>query len=249
MLELKLPAGSRASRHASRTQQGRSSKHGRSLHLSDRRTSTLRGAEPTYTAYRERAAQEPGHGEGVRRVPVTYAASSGAPRLVRGTASAAAQTVPATRIGDDPARSPRPAATPSARAVRLPSPSFSDRLAQSEARLVTAAVACTAVFCLLLVVYLGAYAHVTSLGIQQAQYTKALRAARQQNELLRAHLAAARSPQHIVAAAKAQGMEQAAGRACYISSPVQDAVTHKAAGYQVASDGTDTKQYPTDFGH
>ena len=248
MLELKLPAGARASRHASRTQ-GRASKNGRSLHMTDRRTSTLKVGEPAYTAYRERSAAENAEGTDTRRPVTSYAPSSGAPRIAhRHSAAASIQPLPLTGPGADPAHSPRNAPS-AAHGVRLPASSFSDRLVRSEARLVTAAVACTAFVCLLLVVYLGAYAQVTSLGIQQSQYTKALRMARQQNELLSAHLAAARSPQHILAAAAKQGMEQPSGRVCYISSPTSDGMTHRAVGYQVASDGTNSKQYSTNFGH
>ena len=247
MLELKLPAGARGARHGSRAQQGRSSKNGRSLHMTDRRTSTLRVGEPAYTAYRERVAAQQTEADEARHTPAAFTPSSASARLVRGRYPASVEPQPSPRYNGDPELAPRPSATPSPRL--LPAPSFSDRLVQSEARLVTAAVACTAFFCVLLVIYLGAYARVTSLGIQQSQYTKALRMARQQNELLRAHLAAARSPQHIVAAANAQGMEQAAGRACYISLPAQGGLTHRAAGYQVASDGTDSKQYSANIGH
>jgi len=248
MLELKLPAGARASRHASRTQQGRSSKSGRSLHITDRRTSTLRVGASAYTPYRERIASDIDESVEVGRSAAPYTPSSASPRLVRGRYTTSVQPLPSIRTSGEAESSPRPAVSPAVRGVRLAAPSFSDRLAQSEARLVTAAVACTAFFCVLLVVYLAAYAQVTSLGIQQSQYTKALRMARQQNELLRARLAAARSPQHIVAAAQAQGMEQATGRACYIS-PVEGGMTRRTVSYQVASDGTDTKHYSTNLGH
>lgn len=221
MLELKLPASRSASRHAATTPQGRSLGPERIV-LPDGRGSSL---SPRYSG---RAAASPLAAPGRERTAAGRPASSAMPRI---------RTVSPANRESGRLRGTRRAA------------SYDDRLARNETRLVGLAVASTSLFCFLLVVYLAAYANVTSLGIQQAQVTKALRGARQQNEILRAELAAARSPQHIVASAQMQGMVPSTGRACYVTAPSVTASTQTHSRYQVASDGTDTSDTTTDLGH
>ncbi len=127
-----------------------------------------------------------------------------------------------------PALSPRPGArTPSAHPAAAPASSraprraaaLPDRMARSEARLLTTAVTCTAVVCALLVLYLAAYAHITQLGINQAQMRTALRQKRLENETLKATLAGMRNPDHIAAFALAKGMTRDPRRVDYIAPP------------------------------
>lgn len=87
----------------------------------------------------------------------------------------------------------------------LPSARHS-RLSRSEMRLMGLATASTAIACALLLVYLAAYAHVTQLGIEQAQAQAGLHRDQVRSELLMAQRNALESPQRIVAAAAAQGM-------------------------------------------
>ena len=96
-----------------------------------------------------------------------------------------------------PVEEPTRRALPSAR---------TSRLAQSEMRLMGLATVCTAVACALLLVYLAAYAHVTQLGIAQAQARTQLHQNQVRNELLQAERNALECPQRIEAAAAAQGM-------------------------------------------
>ena len=112
-----------------------------------------------------------------------------------------------------PASSPAPARTPR-RGRALP-----DRMARSEARLLTMAVTCTAVVCALLVLYLAAYAHITSLGINQAAMRTALRQKRLENETLKATLAGLQNPDHVAAFALAKGMTRDPRRIDYIAPP------------------------------
>ncbi len=80
------------------------------------------------------------------------------------------------------------------------------RLAQSEMRLMGLATACTGLVCALLLLYLAAYAHVTQLGIDQAQARAQLRQNQLRNALLQAERNSLECPQRIEAAAAAQGM-------------------------------------------
>jgi len=112
-----------------------------------------------------------------------------------------------------PASAPAPARAPR-RAARVP-----DRMARSEARLLTMAVTCTAVVCALLVLYLAAYAHITQLGINQAQMRTALRQKRLENETLKATLAGLQNPDHVAAFALARGMTRDPRRVDYIAPP------------------------------
>lgn len=135
-----------------------------------------------------------------------------------------------------PASSPRPGARPpSARpasaparkgrlAARLP-----DRIARSEARLLTMAVTCTAVVCTLLVLYLAAYAHITQLGINQSQMRTALRQKRLDNETLKSTLAGLRNPDHVAAFALAKGMTRDPRRVDYIAPPLPALVSVPAS--------------------
>ena len=63
------------------------------------------------------------------------------------------------------------------------------------------ATACTAIVCALLLLYLAAYAHVTQLGIDQAQARTQLRQNQLRNALLQAECNSLESPQRIAAAA------------------------------------------------
>lgn len=112
-----------------------------------------------------------------------------------------------------PSHSPRPSRSPR-RGKALP-----DRMARSEARLLTMAVTCTAVVCALLVLYLAAYAHIASLGINQSQMRTALRQKRLDNETLKATLAGLRNPDHVAAFALAKGMTRDPRRIDYIAPP------------------------------
>lgn len=127
-----------------------------------------------------------------------------------------------------PASSPRPGSRiPAARPVSAPVPTrtprrgkaLPDRMARSEARLLTMAVTCTAVVCALLVLYLAAYAHIASLGINQAQMRTALRQKRLDNETLKATLAGLQNPDHVAAFALAKGMTRDPRRIDYIAPP------------------------------
>lgn len=137
-----------------------------------------------------------------------------------------------------PASSPRPGAStlsarpapapihsrPRRRAAQLP-----DRMARSEARLLTMAVTCTAVVCALLVLYLAAYAHIASLGINQAQMRTALRQKRLENETLKATLAGLQNPDHVAAFALAKGMTRDPRRIDYIAPPPPPALPARTA--------------------
>lgn len=96
---------------------------------------------------------------------------------------------------------PRPDVSPAPRSRRR-----AGRAGRSEMRLMGAATACTAVVCGLLLLYLAAYAHVTRLGIDQAQARVRLRQTQLRNEMLRAQCDGLQSPQRILTAAQAQGM-------------------------------------------
>ncbi len=80
------------------------------------------------------------------------------------------------------------------------------RLARSEMRLMGLATACTAIVCALLLLYLAAYAHVTQLGIDQAQARTQLRQNQLRNALLQTERNSLESPQRIAAAAARQKM-------------------------------------------
>ena len=127
-----------------------------------------------------------------------HAPRPASPRVSSAAASVRPRTVGNTALGHaqpDPRPAPRP--------DRLPRRS---RLERSEMRLVGYATTCTGVVCGLLLLYLAAYAHVTQLGIDQAQARSALRASRLKNEMLRAERDHLQSPQRVVAAALALGM-------------------------------------------
>jgi len=151
-----------------------------------------------------------------------------------------------------PASSPRPgASTPSARPVPAPILSrprrraapLPDRMARSEARLLTMAVTCTAVVCALLVLYLAAYAHITSLGINQAQMRTALRQKRLENETLKATLAGLQNPDHVAAFALAKGMTRDPRRIDYIAPPPPASLPARTA-FLSSFDDTPTPNRP-----
>ncbi len=124
--------------------------------------------------------------------------------------------------------------------------SASARLARSEARLLALAISGTALVCGLLVVYLAAYAHVTLLGIDQAQIRVAVRQKRLDNETLRADLAALQSPDRIAAAAQGTlGMTRAPRRVDYIVPPLPQASLSQATAPQALSLETRTPQVAT----
>jgi len=81
-----------------------------------------------------------------------------------------------------------------------------NRLGRSEMRLMGLATVCTAVVCGLLLLYLAAYAHVTRLGIDQANARGQLRRNLLQNEMLQAERDRLQSPHRVIAAATALGM-------------------------------------------
>ena len=75
-------------------------------------------------------------------------------------------------------------------------------------RLMGLATVCTAVVCGLLLLYLAAYAHVTRLGIDQANARGQLRRNQLQNEMLQAERDRLQSPHRVIAAATALGMTE-----------------------------------------
>lgn len=107
--------------------------------------------------------------------------------------------------------------------------SAAERMAKSEARLVTMAVACVVIVCGLLVVYLAAYAHITLLGIDQAQMRTSLKQKRNENETLKATLAALQSPDHVTAAALAMGMTCDHRHTYYIAPSATNTLARTAA--------------------
>ncbi len=126
---------------------------------------------------------------------------------------------PRIRPADASRRSPdsrRPAAVRSAGNAALrreldipprPTPvARPNRLGRSEMRLMGLATVCTAVVCGLLLLYLAAYAHVTRLGIDQANARAQLRQSRLENEMLQEERDRLQSPQRVIAAATAMGM-------------------------------------------
>ena len=106
-----------------------------------------------------------------------------------------AQTAPARE--QSAAEEPGRRALPSAR---------SSRLGRSEMRLMGVATTCTVVACALLLLYLAAYAQVTQLGIEQSAARRVLHQNQMHRLLLEAERNTLESPQHITAAAIAQGM-------------------------------------------
>jgi hypothetical protein len=127
------------------------------------------------------------------------------------------------------------AAAPSRRdlPVRKTTAAPNSRLARSEARLMTAAIGTTISVCGVLVLYLCSYAHIASLGMNEARARVKLRALQAQNETLQAEYAAARSPQVISAAAKAMNMQDVPQHYTFISPT-------RSAAPEVASSGSDS---------
>lgn len=82
--------------------------------------------------------------------------------------------------------------------------------------MLTVAIACTALVCGLLIIYLGAYARVTLLGLDQARARVTLRQMQTENEMLRAQSAALQSPTRISAHAQSLGMVRGSSQVCYI---------------------------------
>jgi hypothetical protein len=249
MLELKLPASKSASRHGAKAQ-GRSIGSERRIVMPEGREPSRHGAPAHYAA---RPAVSPRDAARTAALPHEAARTAALPHEAGRTFAPARERVSYGRPASSALPRIRTVAPAHREAGRLRgtrrAASYDDRLARSETRLVGAAVACTSLFCFLLVVYLAAYANVTSLGIQQAQAAKALRSAQQQNEILRAELAAARSPEHIVASAQLQGMVLASGRACYVTPRNEAPAAQTSRRYQVASDGTDISDSTANFGH
>lgn len=117
----------------------------------------------------------------------------------RSTANA---VVPKRRPGDHVRLTPSTTHAPAVKRGRKQM----DRLVQKEAKLVAAAVICMTIVCASLIVYLTAYAQVSSLGIQMSKARVELRKQRQTSEMLRAQVARAASPDRIAAAAVKNGM-------------------------------------------
>ena len=154
------------------------------------------------------------------------------------------------------------AAAPSPYRTTEPSPevarpsrkhSSADRLLQSEARLLMVAGAGATIFCAILVIYLAAYARVTNLGLAQSHARVHLSQLKQENETLRAQLAAAQNPARIVTQASALGMTSGAGQVCYISrdgSAVQANTNTGEPLSGVTSSGANSVNIAsTSFGH
>jgi cell division protein FtsL len=109
------------------------------------------------------------------------------------------------------APSPLPHVVPRRKPVQVGS-----RLARSETRMLTIAVMCTMLVCGLLIIYLGAYARITLLGIHQAQAHATLLQLRAENETLREQSAALQSPTRIQVKAQSLGMVRGSSQVCYI---------------------------------
>jgi len=118
--------------------------------------------------------------------------------------------IPARRAASRPASRGNtaldPALTPAREYVRPSAARPQSRLGRSEMRLMGFATTSTAIVCALLLLYLAAYAHVTQLGIEQAQARVQLHHNQVQNEMLQSERDRLESPQHVIAAATAQGM-------------------------------------------
>ncbi len=128
-----------------------------------------------------------------------------------------------------------------------------NRMARSEGRLLTFAVAATTLMCAVLVIYLAAYAHVSQLGLDQARARVALRQARLDNDILQAKLARLQSPSRIAAAAHGLGMTADTRPATYLSAQdtaAQTADDGDTQNIQVANGGTSADGNATaTFGH
>ena len=156
--------------------------------------------------------------------------------------SRAAWTAPAAHTRESTARAAAHALPSERQGVRRAARS---RMARSEARLLTFAVAGTALMCAVLVIYLAAYAHVSQLGLEQSRSNAQLRQARLLNDELEADLTRLQSPARIAAAAQAMGMTAGAKHVTYLSA--QDTAAWTADGgsadgqnTQVANSGTAT---------
>ena len=137
---------------------------------------------------------------------------------------------------------PRPAAARPLPAAR-PAPARSGRMARSESRLLTFAVAGTALMCAVLLVYLAAYAHISQLGLEQSRARAQLRMARQENDVLQAQLAGLQNPAHIVASALKMGMTAGTGHATYLfvrgaAARTADGGNGDGQGFQGTNGGT-----------
>jgi cell division protein FtsL len=125
----------------------------------------------------------------------------------------------------------------SAEPIRRALPSArQSRLARSEMRLMGLATACTGIVCALLLLYLAAYAHVTQLGIEQAQARGQLRQNQVRSELLQAERNSLESPQRIIAAAMAQGMTARGGTPVNYITANQNDVQQNGAEFASDSD-------------
>lgn len=123
-----------------------------------------------------------------------------------------------------------------------------DRLVKQEAKLVAAAVICTSVVCALLVVYLTAYAQVSSLGIQMSKARVELRKERLLGETLRAQVARAASPDRIAAAAVKNGMVlEHTQQICYVN-PAGDMTSKTDLTAQSTPNNGDTASPQTQSG-
>jgi cell division protein FtsL len=96
----------------------------------------------------------------------------------------------------------------------------SQRMDRSEARLLAWTVSAAILVCGLLVVYLAAYARVTTLGLAQSKMRAVYRAEWQENQLLRAQEAALKSPYRIADRAERLGLTKDHKRVDYIPPSV-----------------------------
>ena len=127
-------------------------------------------------------------------------------------------------------------------AVRRPAAAVRpNRLGRSEMRLMGLASACTTVVCGLLLLYLAAYAHVTRLGIDQANARVQLRRNLMQNEMLQAERDRLQSPPRVVAAAMALGMTERGSVPIEYLSPTASLPEIKSEVPEVKSEVSEVK--------
>ena len=191
---------------------------------------------------KQAAPARPRSNGSARRQNVHFATVPTSSVTARSTANGA---VPKRRPGDN-AR-----LTPSVDRTAAPAPAVKrglkqvDRLVRQEARLVAAAVICTTVVCTLLVVYLAAYAQVSSLGIQMSKARVELRRQHLLGETLRAQVARAASPDRIAAAAVKNGMVlEHTQQICYVN-PTGDVPATFPAGNVAEMPGSGAQQNAT----
>jgi cell division protein FtsL len=119
------------------------------------------------------------------------------------------------------------------------------RLARSEARMLTVAVAVATLMCATLVIYLAAYAHVTYLGLEQAAAHRQLNQEISANHRLQVEQANLQDRGRIVNEALKMHMTLYTGPTTYVTAPTADAQPN-AGGI---NGGTTTDANGTTGGH